>query len=296
MYSVKIVKMKSLARSFVLAGAVAGALIGFGPNVGVAQEVKPDAVLAKVGDLVVTEQDLEFAQADMAQQFARVPEEQRKAAVLSALIDIKLLSLLAAKEGVAESAAFKTRMEFLRARTLHNAYFQEKIASSVTDDEVKARFEVEIKGVTPQKQISARHILLKTEEEALAVVKELQGGKDFVEVAKEKSTGPSGPNGGDLGFFGKGQMVPEFEAAAFALEKGGITDTPVKTQFGFHVIKKEDERDEPLPTFEESKTQIRQILLQEKYLASIATAKESAAVEVMDEALKAQIDIIKQPK
>lgn len=271
--------------------------VGFAITLGLgvsATSFAQENVLAKVGDVTVTEQEVAFAQADMAQQFARIPEEQRKAAVLSALIDIKLLSQLAKKEGVGESDTYKARLEFLKARTLHNAYFQEKIIPTVTDEEVKTRFEAELKGVVPQKQISARHILVKTEEEAVALIKEIEAGKDFIEAAKEKSTGPSGANGGDLGFFGKGQMVPEFEAAAFGLEKGGITKTPVKTQFGWHIIKKEEERDEPLPTLEDSKNQIRQILLQERYLASVALAKETAMVEILDEVLKAQVDAIKK--
>jgi len=280
-------------RKFLMAGAVASSLIGFSGN-GFAQD--GDVVLAKIGDLTVTEKDVAFAEGDMAQQFARIPEDQRKAAVLSALIDIKLISLLAKKDGVDQSDAYKTRIEFLKARTLHNTYFQEKIVPTITDEQIKQRYEIEIKTVVPVKQISARHILVKTEEDALAVLKELKDGKDFVEVAKEKSTGPSGPKGGDLGYFGKGQMVPEFEAAAFALAKGAVTQAPVKTQFGFHIIKKVDERDEPLPTLEESKNSIRQILMQEAYLASVAKAKEIAGVEVLDDALKAQIEEIKKTK
>lgn len=178
----------------------------------------------------------------------------------------------------------------MKARTLHNAYFQEKIAPTITEEDVKQRYEKEVSGVEPQKQISARHILVETEEEAKAIITELEGGKDFVELAKEKSTGPSGPNGGDLGFFGEGQMVPEFEAAAFALEINGVTKEPVKTQFGWHVIKKEAERDAPVPTLEESSGEIRQILLREKYIGAITAAKAAASVEILDEALKTQIE------
>jgi len=132
--------------------------------------------------------------------------------------------------------------------------------------------------------------LLKTEEEALAVISELDGGKDFAELAKEKSTGPTGPNGGDLDFFGKGQMVPEFEEAAFALEMGEYTKAPVKTQFGFHVILKEEERDAPLPTFEAAQDEVRQIVLREKYFSLIEAEREAAVIDVLDEDLKAAMD------
>ena len=127
---------------------------------------------------------------------------------------------------------------------------------------------------------------MKTEEEAKAIIEEVKGGADFIELAKTKSTGPSGPQGGDLGFFGPGRMVPEFEKAAFALEAGGITDTPVKTQFGFHVIKVDEVRDTPLPTFEQSKEQLRQLVLTEAYAEAIKTGRESVGAEVLDDSLK----------
>jgi peptidyl-prolyl cis-trans isomerase C len=108
---------------------------------------------------------------------------------------------------------------------------------------VKARYEQEVAAVPPEEEISARHILLETEEEAKALITELDAGKDFAELAKEKSTGPSAGNGGDLGYLTKGRMVPEFEAAAFALTPGQYGKEPVKTQFGWHVIKVEERRE-----------------------------------------------------
>ncbi|NJO38685.1 MAG: hypothetical protein HC871_15110, partial [Rhizobiales bacterium] len=106
-------------------------------------------------------------------------------------------------------------------------------------------------------EVRARHILLASEDDAKAVIAELEGGADFSELAKEKSTGPSGPQGGDLGYFKKGQMVPEFGDAAFAMDVGSTSAAPVKTQFGFHVIKVEDKR-KVEPSFEETEPQIRQ--------------------------------------
>ena len=113
----------------------------------------------------------------------------------------------------------------------------------MTDDEVKARYDEEIKKLPPQEEVHARHILVKTEAEAKDIIKQLDAGKDFAELAKEKSTDPNKSEGGDLGYFAKGRMVKEFEDAAFALKKGEYTKTPVKTQFGYHVIKVEDKRD-----------------------------------------------------
>lgn len=249
-----------------------------------------NVVIAKIGKFEITEKQLTFTQEEMAQQFASVPQADRRAAALSALIDIKLIALLADKEGLGKSDEFEQRMEFLRARTLHNSYFDSKIAKSITDEEIKARYEKEAAATPAVKQISARHILVKTEEEAKAIIAEIEAGKDFVELAKEKSTGPSGSNGGDLGFFGEGQMVPEFEKAAFALEKGEVTKVPVKTQFGYHIIKKEEERDAPRAKLEDVKERVRQVLLREKYLATIELAKKANTLEILDAELKIKIE------
>ena len=134
----------------------------------------------------------------------------------------------------------------------------------------------------------ARHILVKTEDEAKAIIKELDDGADFEATAKEKSTGPSGPNGGDLGFFGKGQMVPEFETAAFALDKGSFTKEPVQTQFGWHVIKVEDKRPQEKPKFEDVAAQLRQQLIRERYETVMAELKADTPVEILDPTLEEQ--------
>ncbi|MCG6857126.1 MAG: peptidylprolyl isomerase [Salaquimonas sp.] len=253
--------------------------------------VPKDTVVANVGGQPITEQDVEFAAQQLNDQFAKVPQELRRAAALNALIDIKALARAAEASGLDENnPEFKARMAFLRDQALHNFYFQQRVLNSVTDEEVKARYDKEVAANKPEQEIRARHILLKTEEEANAVIAELDAGKDFAEVAKEKSTGPSGKDGGDLGFFGKGRMVPEFEAAAFALKKGEYTKKPVKTQFGWHVIKKEDERLSQPPAFEKVKDQVRQVLLREKYNMLLKEARDAAKVEVIDEKLKSQLE------
>ena len=248
-----------------------------------AQEAK---VLAKIGDRTITSADLDQAMGDMAQQFQSFPEAERRARALDSLIDINVLAIQAEKEGYQNQADIKRRIELLRARTLHNGYFQKKIQPNITEETMKERFEQESAKITPQQEVSARHILVKTEEEAKAIIKDLEAGKDFIELAKEKSTGPSGPNGGDLGFFGPGRMVPEFEQAAFKLEKGAFTKEPVKTQFGFHIIRVDEKRDQPKPTYEQSKQHIRQLMLTEAYGKAIEQSRTEVGVELLDESLK----------
>lgn len=257
---------------------------------GAAAEPAGDTVLATVGGLPITAQDLDFAAADLSDQFAQVPAEQRKAAVLNALIDIKSLAREAESEGLDDSETFKARMEFLRDRALHNAYFQEFALKAISDEEVKARYDKEVSATEPETEVRARHILVKTEEEAKEIIAELDKGADFAELAKEKSTGPSGKEGGDLGFFGKGRMVPEFDQAVFALKTGEYSKEPVKTQFGFHVIKKEEERQAQPPAFDQVKDQVRQVVLREKYAALLQQARDSVEVEILDENLKSQLE------
>ncbi|MDA8870864.1 peptidylprolyl isomerase, partial [Rhizobiaceae bacterium] len=152
-------------------------------------------------------------------------------------------------------------------------------------EDVKARYDKEIGETTPEQEVQARHILVKTQEEADAIIAELDGGADFETLAKEKSTGPSGPQGGDLGFFAKGRMVPEFETAAFGMEDGEYTKEPVKTQFGFHVIQRVGSRDVALPTLEQAGEQLRQFLLTERYAETVQKGREEVGVELIDKTL-----------
>ena len=250
-------------------------------------------VIAKVGDITVTSQELALAQEDLQSQFAGAPAEQARALVLNALIDIKLLAAEARNAGIADENSVKSRLAFFEARTLHNEWYLREAFQKISDEDVKARYDAEIANAPKEMEIRARHILVKEEAEAKAIITELDGGADFVELAKAKSTGPSGPNGGDLGYFGKGQMVPEFEAAAFALEKGTYSKEPVQTQFGWHVLFKEDERDRQPPAFDQIKDNIRQAVARERYLALTQSAREKFEIEILDEELKSQVESLK---
>ena len=161
----------------------------------------------------------------------------------------------------------------------------------MTDDEVRARYDKQMADTPPVNEVKARHILVKTKEEALEIVKQLDAGGDFEAIAKEKSADPgSGAQGGDLGYFGPGQMVPEFEKAAFALEIGAYTKEPVQSQFGWHVIKVEDKRAQQPPAFDQVKDQIRSVVFREKYFALVKQLRTEAKVDIADPELKKTID------
>lgn len=245
-----------------------------------------DKVVAKVGTLEITQSELDLAVQNLDPQLAQLPDEQKKVAALSGAIDVKLLASGALAEGVDKTDDFKKRMAYIGDRELHNAFFRKHVVEATTDEEVKARYDKEIAALPKQEEVKAAHILVKTEDEAKAVIAELDGGKDFAAIAKEKSQDSNKDDGGDLGWFGPGRMVPEFEEAALGLEKGAYTKTPVKTQFGFHVIKLEDKRDAPPPAFEQVQDQVKQLVMRDKYVAILEKAKADQKIEITDEALK----------
>ncbi len=239
--------------------------------------------VARIGEIVITAKDLERARNDIGSQFDRLPVEQRQAAVLNALIDIVVISQKAEAEGLAEDEALLARLALLRQRVLHNVYISRNVTDKIADDEIRALYLEETGKV---EEVKARHILVKTPKEAQDIIKQLNEGGNFIALAKEKSTGPTGPSGGLLGFFRKGRMVPAFEQAAFALEPGKHTAQPVKTQFGYHVIKVEERRKVAPPAFETVKDQFRQAILRDRYGKLIKSARKEASVEILDEKLK----------
>lgn len=236
-----------------------------------------DPVVAKVNGAEIRRSDVVAAQASLPREYQAVPIEQIYEPLLNSLIDSKLVAADARKQGMQNDAAFKAELDRVTDQLLERYAVRKVLESALTDEALRKRYDSSKKEAA--KEVHARHILLKTEDDAKAVIKELDGGADFAELAKTKSTGPSAPRGGDLGFFGAGQMVPEFEAAAFALETGKYTKEPVQTQFGFHVIKVEETRDAQPPSFEDSVEDLRTEIAQETGTAYVEKLRGAAKVE-----------------
>ncbi|MVA96189.1 peptidylprolyl isomerase [Nitratireductor sp. CAU 1489] len=249
-------------------------------------------VVATVDGAAITEGDLTIAESDLDPQFNQLPPEKRRAAALSAIIEIRLLAAAAEAGGLADDDAFKRRMAFLRDRALHSAFVEENVAAKVGEDAVRERYDREIANTPPANEIRARHILVKTREEAEAIIAQLETGGDFEAIAKEKSTDGAAAQGGDLGYFGPGQMVPAFEKAAFAIEVGEFSKEPVETQFGFHVIKVEDKRAQQPPAFDKVKEQLRSLLLREAYFGAVKDLREKAEIDISDPTLKEAVDTL----
>lgn len=251
--------------------------------------VEPNTVLATVGGVDITEGELVFVAEDLAQELNNVPPQERRAFLLSVLVDMKLMAQAARTEKFDEIDSYKKRLSYLEDRALRRAYFTDKINADITPDTIQAAYADFVANFEATEELRARHILVPDEDVAKAIKAEIDGGRDFAEVAIEKSTGPSGPNGGDLGYFGKGQMVPEFQDAAFALAVGGVSE-PVKTQFGWHVIKVEDRRETAAPAFEQVAEQLQQEALIKAYDATLDALKDDANITYSDPALQAAVE------
>jgi peptidyl-prolyl cis-trans isomerase C len=251
----------------------------------------PAKVIATIDGKPVTEADLALAQASVDQQYAQLPPEQRRAAAFMAIMEIRLLADKAVAEGLDKDQDFQRRMAFLQQRALHSELIDKDVGAKITDQEVRARYDKQMADTPPVNEVKARHILVKTKEEAEAIVKQLDGGADFQKLANEHTTDPSGKtSGGDLGYFAPGQMVPEFEKAAFTLNVGQYTKEPVQSQFGWHIILIEDKRAQQPPAFDTVKDEIKNLVFREKYFAMVGDLRKAAKVDVTDPDLKKAVD------
>ena len=264
-----------------LAASIAPAATGFAQDAAAASD---PAVLAMVGGEPITETDLMFAAEDLGQDLANVPVDQRRGVVLSMLIDMKVMAQAARAAHMDQTASYLARQAYLEERALRRAYFEEVIVNSVTDEELQAAYQEAIAGFVPQEEIHARHILVASEADANAIAAQLQEGADFAELARENSTDASGPGGGDLGFFRRGDMIPVFEQYAFALQPGQVS-VPFESQFGWHIVKVDEARLTPVPSFEQMEAQLRQQVLYAKFDEMVGTLKADAEIEIIDPTL-----------
>jgi peptidyl-prolyl cis-trans isomerase C len=239
-----------------------------------------DPVVAIVNGQKIRLSQLEVAKQSLPQQYRNMPMTAIYPALLDRIIDSKLVEQDGRKHKVTEDPAFKKRMAFVEEQVIQDFWLQKEIAAKVTPDKLKHVYQERLKTMPAEEEVHARHILVATEGEAKSIIADLKKGADFDKLAREKSTDKaSGAEGGDLGWFKKTDMVKEFADAAFALKKGGLTDQPVKTQFGYHVIQVEDRRKAPPPSFDEMSDQIRQDLARETVTAMLNQLRGTARIE-----------------
>jgi peptidyl-prolyl cis-trans isomerase C len=271
----------TLSAAALLAAMAVGALA--------APTTDPTTAVAKVNGQDITNGELRFAEAEIGSELAGVPTENRRRVLVEYLIEAHLMAQAAEKAQLGGNPDFEARMKYYRMRALRDAFFETKVRDDVAEPQAKALYEERVKAIPPQQEVRARHILVKTEDEAKKISKELAGGTDFAEAAKKYSQDAGGESGGDLGYFTRGQMVKPFEDAAFSLDKGKVS-APVQSEFGWHIIKVEDKRDRQPPAFEEVRDQITASLIQAKLQSAVQGMREGAKIEILDADVKKAMD------
>lgn len=239
-----------------------------------------DPVVATVNGQPIYLSELEVAQQALPPQYRTMPLASVFPALLDRIVDSKLVVADGKKNKIDADAAFKRRMAFVEDQVIQDYWLQREIAKRITSERMQQRYQEKLKSMPAEEEVRARHILVATEAEAKDLMAELKKGTAFDKLAKEKSTDKaSGAEGGDLGWFKRTDMVKEFSDAAFALKKGELSEAPVKTQFGYHIIKVEDRRQAPPPAFEELAEQIREDLARETVTGFIDQLRSTAKIE-----------------
>jgi peptidyl-prolyl cis-trans isomerase C len=237
-----------------------------------------DPVVARVNGTDVHQSDLAMAEEDLGGNIPQMTPEAKREYLITFVGDMMLVAKAAEAKKMADSNEFKQKLAYARTKLLMESYLQTEAKAAVTDAELHKVYDEAVGQMKSEPEVHARHILVETEDEAKAVAAELKKGADFAELAKQKSKDPGASDGGDLGWFTKDQMVPEFSEVAFKLEKGQLSD-PVKSQFGWHVIKVEDKRMRQPPEFEKVKDQLEQYVVRRQQSAVITKLRAEGKIE-----------------
>jgi peptidyl-prolyl cis-trans isomerase C len=246
-----------------------------------AARAQDNPVVARANGVDIRESDLSFAEEEIGSNMPQMPPAQKRDYLITYLADVIILSQAAAQQKLDQHDDVQRRLAFDHNRVLMEALLQDVGAHALSDDAMHKVYDEAIKQAPAEEEVHARHILVETEDEAKAIEAELKKGADFATLAKEKSKDPGAADGGDLGWFTKDQMVPEFSEVAFKLDKGQISD-PVHTQFGWHIIKVEDKRTKPTPTFDQVKGQLANYVEHRAQAELVDNLRKNATIERLD--------------
>ena len=270
--------LAATAASLLLAAALSGCSKGSSST----EAASPsDPVLARVNGVEIRQSDLALAEEDVGSDIQAASPEAKREHLIAYLADMIMVAQAADKKKVADSPEFKRRLAFLRTKLLMGFELQEETKAAVSEEAMRQTYDDAVKSAAGQEEVRARHILVDNEDEAKAIVEQLRAGGDFAAIAKEKSKDPGGAEGGDLGYFTKDQMVPEFADVAFKMYPGQLSN-PVKTQFGWHIIKLEDKRTKQPPEFDKVKGQIEAFLSRKAQTDFVTALRKTAKIERLD--------------
>ncbi len=248
-----------------------------------------DPVLARVNGVDIHQSDLALAEDEVGSSMPQMAPDQKREYLITYLSDVIIVAQAADKQKLGERDDVKRHLAFEHNKVMMEALLQDTGKAALTDDAMHKVYDDAVKQMPPEEEVHARHILVPTEAEAKEIEDQLKKGADFATLAKEKSKDPGAADGGDLGYFTKDQMVPAFSDAAFKLDKGQISD-PVHTQFGWHIIKVEDKRIKPTPTFDQVKPQIEDFVAHKAQAELVENLRKSATIERLDQPPPAAAD------
>jgi peptidyl-prolyl cis-trans isomerase C len=245
----------------------------------VQQTPPPDPVVARVGNDEIHLSDISAAAEGLPAQYHNMSSQALYPLLLDQAVDRNVLVAYARAKGLDKDPAVQRQMQIAAGQVLADELVRREVGPQLTENAIRARYDRDVANKPGEEEVHARHILVASEAEANKIIAELKKGTDFATLAKAHSTDPGAAQGGDLGFFKKGDMLPEFAEAAFALKPGQISDKPVKTQYGWHIIKVEERRAAPPPTYAEVHDELRQQLIQEDVQKVLADARSGLKVE-----------------
>jgi len=247
-------------------------LIGYAQNAPIVAQINNEPISLEI---------MIHAKNDLPQEIQSQPFINYYEGLLERVIDIKLLAQEGKKLEIQNDPSVKAAIDFVTEKVLMQAFLSKFVQENITDESLKKLYENFISDETSREEIKASHILLETKDDALEVISLLNQGESFEKLAKSKSTGPSGPSGGDLGWFKRGQMVPPFEKAAFLLNDQEITKEPVQTQFGWHIIKVFEKRIPDAPSFDSMKTTLIQDIERKVIAKKVQELRLDASIQKM---------------
>ncbi len=236
-------------------------------------------IVATINGAPIHSSEIDRARGALPPRYRQMPIKVVFKILLNQVIDRKLIVSEARGAGLDKDPEFISRLASLEERLMQEMFMSRRFAAEITEEMLRQRHDSTLNKAAGEKEVRARHILVKSETEATALIAELDKGAGFAATAKRKSTGPSAAKGGDLGFFKRGAMVKPFSAAAFRLKKGEITRKPVKTRFGWHIIKVEDIRQAAAPSFETRKPQLRREISKEIFASEVKRLRKKASIE-----------------
>lgn len=277
--------MRSQLRLTTLAAALAAAALVAG-----APAIAQDKVVAKVNGRTITENDVKLADTEIGSDLGNLPEATKRRVLVEYLIENSLFAEAAEAQKLGSGPQFDERMAYWRRKALRDSYFDVTVKGGVSDADAKKLYDAQVSGIKPEEEVRARHILVETEAQAKEIFEKIGHGGEFEKLAKEHSKDPGTKDeGGDLGYFGRGQMVPQFEEAAFKLKKGDVS-LPIQSQFGWHLIKLEDKRERKPPPFDTVKERILASMIHRKAQEVVGQMRGKAKIEYIDADIRKQVE------